>query len=131
MIRSKKLMQSFRFFPLQLLLDGKMRRRRVRPRRYEIGKIIHYKYKAEHRRLLNKTATILPIVLPQDLVTNNVLPFLELPSYIFEGENHEDEEDADGAIETKAKVEDEQEDRQEEEQDAYIHDCCSDKEEEE
>ncbi len=44
MIRTKKLMQSIRFFPLQLLLDGKMRKRRVRPQRYEAGKIIHYKY---------------------------------------------------------------------------------------
>ena len=49
-----------------------------------LGKIINYK--AEHRRLLNKAVINLPIILPQDVVMNNVLPFLELPSHKFEVE---------------------------------------------
>ena len=47
-----------------------------------LGKVIHYK--AEHRRLLNKAVINLPIILPQDIVMNNVLSFLELPSYTFD-----------------------------------------------
>eukprot|EP00984_Skeletonema_dohrnii_P034419 scaffold33552_cov128-Skeletonema_dohrnii-CCMP3373.AAC.5 len=45
------------------------------------------RYKAEHRRLLNEAATILQHALPNDIVKKNVLPFLELPSYTFEGED--------------------------------------------
>ena len=44
-------------------------------------------YKAEHRRHLNVAATALQAALPNDIVLKNVLPFLELPSYTFEGEN--------------------------------------------
>ena len=44
-------------------------------------------YKAEHRRYLNVAATTLQPALPNDIVLKNVLPFLELPSYTFEGEN--------------------------------------------
>ena len=48
-----------------------------------IGKIIHYQ--AEHQRLLDEqVATTLELALSQDIVMNNVLPFLELPSYTFE-----------------------------------------------
>mmetsp|Transcript_4636 Transcript_4636/g.5898 ORF Transcript_4636/g.5898 Transcript_4636/m.5898 type:complete len:133 (-) Transcript_4636:358-756(-) len=48
-----------------------------------IGKIIHYQ--AEQQRLLDEeVATTLQLALPQDIVMNNVLPFLELPSYTFE-----------------------------------------------
>ena len=48
-----------------------------------IGKIIHYQ--AEHQRLLDEeVATTLQLALPRDIVMNNVLPFLELPSYTFE-----------------------------------------------
>eukprot|EP00969_Alexandrium_andersonii_P125839 5563596-Alexandrium_andersonii.AAC.1 len=44
-----------------------------------LDKIIHYK--AEHQRLLDEeVATTLQFALPQDIVMNNVLPFLELPS---------------------------------------------------
>ena len=50
-----------------------------------LRKIIHYK--AQHRRLLNEAATILQIDLPSDIVHDNVLAFLELPSHIFEGED--------------------------------------------
>ena len=42
-----------------------------------LGKII--RYKVEHKKwLLNEAATTLQIALPHDIVTNNVLPFLEL-----------------------------------------------------
>ncbi len=51
-----------------------------------LGKIIHYK--ADHRHLLTEAASIIPIALPEDIVMNNVLPFLELPSYTFDGEDH-------------------------------------------
>ncbi|KAK1737824.1 hypothetical protein QTG54_011596, partial [Skeletonema marinoi] len=53
-----------------------------------LRKVIHYK--AEHQRLLNEqVATTLELALSQDIVMNNVLPFLELPSYTFEVEDHE------------------------------------------
>eukprot|EP00577_Skeletonema_sp_RCC1716_P022146 CAMPEP_0113402654 /NCGR_PEP_ID=MMETSP0013_2-20120614/17386_1 /TAXON_ID=2843 ORGANISM="Skeletonema costatum, Strain 1716" /NCGR_SAMPLE_ID=MMETSP0013_2 /ASSEMBLY_ACC=CAM_ASM_000158 /LENGTH=225 /DNA_ID=CAMNT_0000288033 /DNA_START=40 /DNA_END=717 /DNA_ORIENTATION=+ /assembly_acc=CAM_ASM_000158 len=48
-----------------------------------LRKVIHYQ--AEHQRLLNEeVATTLELALSQDIVMNNVLPFLELPSYTFE-----------------------------------------------
>eukprot|EP00984_Skeletonema_dohrnii_P005023 scaffold1772_cov93-Skeletonema_dohrnii-CCMP3373.AAC.2 len=50
-----------------------------------LGKIIDYK--AHHRRLLKDAATTLHRALPNDIVNKNVLPFLELPSYMFEGED--------------------------------------------
>ena len=48
-------------------------------------KIIHYK--AEHQRTLSVAAATLQTALPNDIVFKNVLPFLELPSHTFEGEN--------------------------------------------
>eukprot|EP00984_Skeletonema_dohrnii_P026191 scaffold15500_cov152-Skeletonema_dohrnii-CCMP3373.AAC.2 len=57
-----------------------------------LRKIIHYK--AEHQRLLDEeVATTLQLVLPQDIVVNNVIPFLELPSFTFEVMDHEEGED--------------------------------------
>mmetsp|Transcript_26777 Transcript_26777/g.53538 ORF Transcript_26777/g.53538 Transcript_26777/m.53538 type:complete len:81 (+) Transcript_26777:410-652(+) len=51
-------------------------------------------YKAEHRRLLDEeAASTLQLALPRDIVMDNFLPFLELPSYTFEVGDHEDEED--------------------------------------
>ena len=51
-----------------------------------LDKIISYK--AQHRRLTNEAATVLLDVLSNDmLVTKNVLPFLALPSYTFDGED--------------------------------------------
>eukprot|EP00984_Skeletonema_dohrnii_P025059 scaffold14195_cov155-Skeletonema_dohrnii-CCMP3373.AAC.6 len=42
-------------------------------------------YKAQHHRLLMEAATTLELaLLPKDIVIENVLPFLELPSYTFE-----------------------------------------------
>ena len=56
-----------------------------------IGKIIHYR--TEHERLLNETATTLQLVLPHDdILTNSVLPFLELPAHAFEVEYLEEGE---------------------------------------
>ena len=49
-----------------------------------VGKIVHYKI--QHSRLLNEAATALELAIPKDIVIKNVLPFLELPSYAFEGE---------------------------------------------
>eukprot|EP00985_Skeletonema_marinoi_P020526 scaffold12239_cov66-Skeletonema_marinoi.AAC.1 len=44
-------------------------------------------YKAQHHSYLNEAATTLQLALPQDIVIKNVLSFLELPSYTFEGED--------------------------------------------
>eukprot|EP00984_Skeletonema_dohrnii_P028019 scaffold17842_cov160-Skeletonema_dohrnii-CCMP3373.AAC.2 len=45
-------------------------------------------YKAQHHRLLDEAATTLELAaLPKDIVIENVLPFLELPSYTFEVES--------------------------------------------
>ena len=46
-----------------------------------LRKINHYK--AEHRLILDEAAATLQHALPQDIVMNNVLPFLELPPYTF------------------------------------------------
>jgi len=55
-----------------------------------LRKIMHYK--AHHRRLLEEdVAPTLHRILPQDIVMNNFLPFLEVPSHSFEVEHHEDE----------------------------------------
>eukprot|EP00985_Skeletonema_marinoi_P023255 scaffold15357_cov67-Skeletonema_marinoi.AAC.2 len=44
-------------------------------------------YKAQHHRLLDEAATTLELAsLPKDIVIENVLPFLELPSCTFEAE---------------------------------------------
>eukprot|EP00984_Skeletonema_dohrnii_P029707 scaffold20552_cov161-Skeletonema_dohrnii-CCMP3373.AAC.10 len=60
-----------------------------------LRRIVHYI--AEHQRFLNEEVeTTLQLVLPQDIVMNNVLPFLELPSFTFEvGDDEEEEEDSD------------------------------------
>ena len=44
-------------------------------------------YKKEHRDLLNSATAILQSVLPNDIVMNNVIPFLNLPLYKFDGED--------------------------------------------
>ena len=47
-----------------------------------LSKINHYK--AEHQRALDEAASTLELLpLTQDIVTNNILPFLELPSHTF------------------------------------------------
>ncbi len=45
------------------------------------------RYKAEHRRRLNEATTTLENALPNDILLKNVLPFVELPSYTFDGED--------------------------------------------
>ena len=52
-----------------------------------LGKIVHYK--SEHRRYLNVAAALEPS-LPNDIMLNNVLPFL---AYTFDGEHLEDEDE--------------------------------------
>ena len=50
------------------------------------------RYKSEHGHLLNDAASTLQLVLPNDIVSNSVLPFLYLPSYQFDGEQLHEEE---------------------------------------
>ena len=45
------------------------------------------RYKAEHRRYLNEAAATLQLALPNDIVFKNILPFVELPAYTFDGED--------------------------------------------
>eukprot|EP00984_Skeletonema_dohrnii_P021169 scaffold10510_cov84-Skeletonema_dohrnii-CCMP3373.AAC.3 len=53
-----------------------------------IRSVLHkiIRYKEQHHRLLMEAATTLELTLPNDIVIENVLPFLELPSYTFEVE---------------------------------------------
>ena len=44
-------------------------------------------YKSQHRHLLREVTPTLMQLLPNDVVMNNVLPFLELPSHTFDGED--------------------------------------------
>ena len=57
--------------------------------RLVLRKINHYQ--AEHQRILDFSATTLQLALPHDIVTNNVMPLLALPSYTFEV-GYEDED---------------------------------------
>ena len=50
-------------------------------------------YKSQHCRLLNEAAYRLQLVLPHDIVMNNVVPFLKLPHHKFDGEEEIDERD--------------------------------------
>ena len=63
-----------------------------------LRKIIHYQ--AEHKRLLDQAASTLQFALPQDITSNNVLPFLDLPPHTFElgDEEGELEDDSEGGI---------------------------------
>jgi len=56
-----------------------------------IRSVLHklIQYKAQHRNILDEYATALQHTFPKDIVLNNILPFLELPSFTFEGENKE------------------------------------------
>ena len=49
-----------------------------------LSKIIHYQ--AEHQRILEEASTTIQLALSQDIVFNNILPLLELPSHTFEVE---------------------------------------------
>ena len=58
-----------------------------------LRKIVHYR--EEHQRILIEAASTLKFALPTDIVTNNVLSFVELPSYTLEVEDHKGEEEDD------------------------------------
>jgi hypothetical protein len=75
-----------------------------------LSKIIHYK--AEHRRVLVDAAATLQLVLPQDIVLDSVLPFLQLPSHTFDGEE-------DYVVEGEDRRDDEEDDRVE-----SVSNCC-------
>ena len=49
------------------------------------------RYKAQHRHIVNEACSILQLSLPNDIVMNSVLPFLELPKHMFEGEEIEEQ----------------------------------------
>ena len=50
------------------------------------------RYQAEHHRLLNEAESTLELILPNnDILVNNILPFLNLPPYTFELGNDEDD----------------------------------------
>ena len=51
-----------------------------------LGKIIHYQ--AKHQSILDEAANTLQFTLPHDIVFNNILPFLSLPSHTFEVERY-------------------------------------------
>ena len=55
---------------------------------------------------MDEAAATIQLDLPQDIVMNNVLPFLELPSYTFEVVDYEEEE------EEQDYLEDEEEDHE-------------------
>ena len=48
---------------------------------------------------MDEEVATLQHVLPQDIVMNNVIPFLELPSFTFEVVNHEEGEDVEEHLE--------------------------------
>ena len=58
-----------------------------------LGKMILYQ--AEHQLILDEASSTIHLVLPQDIVTNNVLPFLKLPSHTFELEGDDEDDDND------------------------------------
>ena len=62
---------------------------KARAIRVWITSVLHkiVRYKADHRCYLNEAATALYSALPNDIVIKNILPFLELPSHTFEGED--------------------------------------------
>ena len=54
-------------------------------------------YKSKHQRVLDGAATTLQLALPQEIVMNNVLPFVQLPPHTFDGDEDyslEEEEDS-------------------------------------
>ena len=51
------------------------------------------RYKEEHQRVLDEAAATLQLVLPKDILMNNILSFLELPSRTSEGEEEEGSSD--------------------------------------
>ena len=70
---------------LEIINDGDKTREIQTWIRSVLGKIVHYK--AEHNRILNEAAATLQPALPNDIVLKNIFPFIELPSFTFEGEH--------------------------------------------
>ena len=80
-----------------------------------LRKIIHYQ--EEHRRILNEAAATLQLALPRDILTNSVLPFLELPPHSFgEEEDEEDQPEVDSEEDSEDEGEEDSEDEGEEDQ---------------
>ena len=50
-------------------------------------------YKSQHRRLLKEAESRLQLVLPCDIVMNNIVPFFTLPQHTFDGEEEVDKRD--------------------------------------
>ncbi len=71
-----------------------------------IRSLIHKinRYKEEHQNILNDAATTLQLALPQDTLMNNVLPFLDLPSYTFEDHDESEEGEEDDSEEEEMEV---------------------------
>ena len=55
-----------------------------------LSKISHYQ--EEHQRILDEVPPALKFALPRDIVMNNVLSFLKLPSHTFDEEDEDEEE---------------------------------------
>jgi hypothetical protein len=89
-----------------------------------IRSVLHkiIRYQAEHERLLNEAASVLRHVLAQDVLINNVLPFLALPAHTFEVAEDSEEEDSEDELEVEfsSQGEDSEEDSEEEEEDDYL-----------
>ena len=50
-------------------------------------------FKARHRRLLNEVTKIVELVMSRDiLLMNNIIPFLDLPLHMFDGEEYGDDD---------------------------------------
>ena len=49
-------------------------------------------YKAQHRRILEGAVSTLQLLLPCDIVLNNIISFLELPPHTFDGEDDDSDE---------------------------------------
>ena len=63
-------------------------RQKTRVIREWMDRVLHkiVGYKAQHRHILNEATALLQLSLPNDVVTNNIMSFLELPSHTFDGE---------------------------------------------
>ena len=83
--------------------------------RYVLEAIIDYK--AWHRCFLNDASSALQLALPNDIVTNNVVLFLELPLHTFDGEGEDEEEDEDEDEYTSESEEDNVEDEEDNDED--------------
>ena len=70
-----------------------------------LGKIIDYQ--TEHNSILDDAATTLQLALPNDIVMNNIVPLLDLPSHSFEVEDEEDEDNQSSSEGEESEMEEE------------------------